>query len=732
MRIGLPAIVAAALACALGCLGPGVVTPPSASRPSFDVPRLSGVTVDGKVADWGDGGLRIEVLTCAAGPWRPAADFDVAARLGWDDRGLLVFVAVCDDQPVENDDTTELWRKDSVELFLVPAHGARDLWQIAVAPGLDPKYPKLRAHHYDRRRRAALKAVALTAELARSTAGEGYVLEARLPWACLGIEPRLGREVAFQLYATDVDGPGDHVQYRWFPAGNTHADSRRTRRLRLAERPGPAVVAAATAGYERFRRTRIHVAARAGRRVVVLDGRRTLGEAELARDGLLRTASVAAPMPPRGKPRGPLTVAIDGAPAATVVLPDADAERKRAFERAALRPSPCVFSGERFPAVGFERPSLVEDLIGPYTLETAFYDADHNQVVTAKRPGRYGAVVEIRPQDGPPTRRFLTLFRQPKGLRWRRHKLALTVELPPQLGIHPDVATAHAETLADLFKQGLVGGFDREADAAVVLAGLFETKPGTPPTRRTGPRARNTRWWHVLKRKTGDLVPLRYLVHLPPGAGDDKSKRWPTILFLHGAGERGDNLEHVKLHGPPKIVETRKDFPFIVLSPQCPRGTWWTAPPLEDLLAEAMAKHPIDPDRLYVTGLSMGGFGSWALACEHPGRFAAVVPICGGGDSRDVERIKDLPVWVFHGGADGVVPVSESEEMAAALRKVGGRVRFTVYPAAGHDSWSATYDDPRLYEWLLRQRRGKPEQPRATTQGGTPDEVRGKRPSNAP
>ena len=129
------------------------------------------------------------------------------------------------------------------------------------------------------------------------------------------------------------------------------------------------------------------------------------------------------------------------------------------------------------------------------------------------------------------------------------------------------------------------------------------------------------------------------------------------------------------------------------------------------------AKYPIDPDRVYLTGLSMGGFGSWMLAMEHPGRFAAAVPICGGGDPRDVARIKDLPIWVFHGGKDPTVPLARSEAMVDALRKIGGRVKLTVYPDAGHDSWTATYENEDLYAWLLQQRRGQPQQPRAETGG---------------
>ncbi|MBC8873228.1 MAG: prolyl oligopeptidase family serine peptidase [Planctomycetes bacterium] len=198
-------------------------------------------------------------------------------------------------------------------------------------------------------------------------------------------------------------------------------------------------------------------------------------------------------------------------------------------------------------------------------------------------------------------------------------------------------------------------------------------------------------------------VTVDYLLFLPDGY--DKQESWPLILFLHGAGERGDDLELVKKHGPPKIVETKKDFPFIVVSPQCKPKVWWEPVKLLALLDDIVAKYKVDEDRIYVTGLSMGGFGTWALAAQSPDRFAAIVPICGGGEPYWTRRFPHLPVWVFHGAKDFGVPLRRSEEMVDALKKAGGEPKLTVYPDAGHDSWTETYDNPELYEWLLKHKR---------------------------
>jgi predicted peptidase len=199
-------------------------------------------------------------------------------------------------------------------------------------------------------------------------------------------------------------------------------------------------------------------------------------------------------------------------------------------------------------------------------------------------------------------------------------------------------------------------------------------------------------------------VKTKYLLYLPGGYESDK-KEWPLILFLHGAGESGDDLAKVKVHGPPKLIENKKmDFPCIVVSPQSARGGW-NVDTLTALLDDLAAKYRVDKDRVYLTGLSMGGFGTWSLAAAHAERFAAIVPICGGGNPADAARLKDLPIWVFHGAKDTTVPPERSERMVKALKEAGSNVKFTVYPDAGHDSWTATYDDPELYRWLFAQKR---------------------------
>ncbi|MDB4285993.1 prolyl oligopeptidase family serine peptidase [bacterium] len=202
-----------------------------------------------------------------------------------------------------------------------------------------------------------------------------------------------------------------------------------------------------------------------------------------------------------------------------------------------------------------------------------------------------------------------------------------------------------------------------------------------------------------------------YLLFFPELYGADTSKKWPLIIFLHGSGERGNDLEKVKTHGPPKIVETDPSFPFVVVSPQCSEGAFWSPMLLDKVLDNILVDHRIDPAKVYLTGLSMGGYGTWDWVSFRPDRFAAIAPICGEGDTTQVKHISHIPTWIFHGLQDKVVPPQNSSDMSAALKRSGAKVKLTLYPEAGHDSWTETYANPALYEWFLSHTNPNPDRP---------------------
>lgn len=206
-----------------------------------------------------------------------------------------------------------------------------------------------------------------------------------------------------------------------------------------------------------------------------------------------------------------------------------------------------------------------------------------------------------------------------------------------------------------------------------------------------------------MKLEKKEYKNIRYLVSLPNGY-KQSDKYFPLIFFLHGAGERGNDLELLLQYGPIKIVKKGQDLPFIIVAPQCPRGQYWSIPLLKELLENVSKFYKVEQNRIYLTGVSMGGYGTWALAIDSPSKFAAIAPICGGGDPSNVHRIKHVPTWVFHGALDDIVPLEESEIMVNALKEVNGNVKFTIYPGLKHDSWTLTYNNPNLYEWLLEHR----------------------------
>jgi predicted peptidase len=209
---------------------------------------------------------------------------------------------------------------------------------------------------------------------------------------------------------------------------------------------------------------------------------------------------------------------------------------------------------------------------------------------------------------------------------------------------------------------------------------------------------------------TGDFVlkiNYRYLLSKPEGYEADAVKKWPLVIFLHGAGERGNDLEMLKKHGPPKLIAAGQKFPAVIASLQCEPDNLWNPHGVKAVTDHLIKTERIDTSRVYLTGLSMGGFGTWETAFEHPDTYAAIAPICGGAGVRWImtKRIKHIPAWIFHGDKDTAVPVENSQKIYNALKKIEAPVKLTIYPGVAHDSWTQTYDNPEFWKWLFEQKR---------------------------
>jgi pimeloyl-ACP methyl ester carboxylesterase len=218
---------------------------------------------------------------------------------------------------------------------------------------------------------------------------------------------------------------------------------------------------------------------------------------------------------------------------------------------------------------------------------------------------------------------------------------------------------------------------------------------------------------HAFTRQTAEQAAspgrysYQYILYVPPHFHDNATTRWPIMVVLHGAGEVGTDLKLAAKNGPPFLIEQGQDFPAIVISPQSP-VFFWDTPALAAFVDDMVVKYQADPNRVYITGLSMGGYGTWALATAYPDRYAAIVPVCGGGDPRLAYKLRDLPVWAFHGALDPTVPIARSQEMIDGIVAAGGHPIFTIYPTAGHDAWTATYANAAMYDWMFRQAKATP------------------------
>lgn len=221
----------------------------------------------------------------------------------------------------------------------------------------------------------------------------------------------------------------------------------------------------------------------------------------------------------------------------------------------------------------------------------------------------------------------------------------------------------------------------------------------------------------LIYAKGSDFLPYRLLKPVNPKA----LERFPLIIFLHGSGERGSDNEAQLKHIRNLVVDQRNrgKYPCYVLAPQCPKGQLWaehnkdgsvkaqpTKPTqlLMELIDKISKEYPIDEARIYITGVSMGGYGTWDLLARYPQKFAAGVPVCGGGDERTASKLKQIPIWAFHGALDDVVSARQSQTMIEAIRKAGGRPGYTEYPDIKHDSWVQAYQEPHLLPWLFKQK----------------------------
>ena len=234
--------------------------------------------------------------------------------------------------------------------------------------------------------------------------------------------------------------------------------------------------------------------------------------------------------------------------------------------------------------------------------------------------------------------------------------------------------------------------------SAVIVTAVLAVSVSASAADRGLPTGRSV---HRLSLHDAVADHANYLLYVPPAYARDSTSDWPLILFLHGSEQRGDDPSLLDDMALLAFAEKARDFPFVAVIPQCPRGTHWPPGFVMEVLDSVENALRIDHRRVYLTGFSLGGYGTWQTAAAFPGTFAAIAPICGISDLPDASRLAGIPIWAFHGARDVNVPVTESQKMIETLRKTGADARLTVYPDLAHDCWTMTYRDSRLYLWFL-------------------------------
>jgi CubicO group peptidase (beta-lactamase class C family) len=369
---------------------------------------------------------------------------------------------------------------------------------------MDPKTPQPRSFACDWRQDPALRQVEVKTQLGRTAIAGGYRMEILLPWNAIGVQPQVGRHVAFQVYVDDTDpGRASAARLTWYPSTQTHMDRTAMYELRLDDRADPPVRMAGVAQYEDYACLRVDVLAApdlAGKTVTLRQGTRSLAQGTLAAADGRAQLILRAPMPPRDQWYDDLGLYAGGQPPVPLPIENGAEGLGKAVLR--LRPTfeSHVFSGEAFPPCRFEQPLLARTLLGDYILETSFYDSAYHPVTSAATPGRYGAVVQVKAADGRRLTRYATLFRLPQTMDWYSAQLGGSVTLPVETGIDPQVA-GQATDLADLLKVSLADRDQRSDAVAVLLASLSQRTAAAAVTPNTDAAAANVQWWAGLKRK---------------------------------------------------------------------------------------------------------------------------------------------------------------------------------------------------------------------------------------
>ena len=459
---------------------------------TYDIPRLAGITVDGDALDWANDGFMVDTVVDGWFRLKSPQDFAVRARLGWDHRGLLFYVAVSDNEIVLPETIEDILYSDSVTIWAGSPRQPKDVWKVLVSPGLagEASRPAVWPGTHPAK-----------IEIAHRDSESGYAIEVRWPWEVVGVQPKLGETCFFGFRAHDRD-TGAQDSYASWRVVNPPGEFAPFHRLVLRNDAGTGITIVARAGFRSLREAETGILAPgefAGQSFVIKDaGGGTVFASSFAGEvaGWV-SKSVRLPIRDFKPPASPLTIHVDSRPLGRFSLPDYKQEMAWTLFNEDFRFRPSVFSGDSLPTGEFEHPFMVEELIGPYTVTYQYFDSTFEEVTNATSPGRYGAIATITPESGSSFRRLSTLFRQSTAFRhWQEWNPDWHITLPEQFGIDPVVARESHEIVNSALKWIFLDNHNHSADAAVLLSALHEREPREHLSLTAeNPLAADRRWW---------------------------------------------------------------------------------------------------------------------------------------------------------------------------------------------------------------------------------------------
>jgi hypothetical protein len=653
--------------------------------PVFDIPRVEGIELAFDERGWGEQGMTVPALV-------GDDPIPVRARVGWDDRGLLILVTVQDTSLQIAENPGALYEADSVEIFLSPVHHnagpkvdyeQRDVYQLLCSPEGNGFYV------YDSRL-GAKRALTPTPVVRSRRLPGGYQTAIRIPWADLGGKP--DTVFGLQIHVNDIRD-GKLSQVRW------NAAAGRGQSVRISAGPGKTPRLAASGRYEGMDTIAISVAAApdlAGEVIEVRAGDRVIASGKLESSGRTSLRWPAGPNAPTS-----VAVFFRKEPQAVIELPGLEKVRADALRSLQWVPTPgTVFTGPEFPAGHWSDVNLGEALLDPESVQVTFYDAGLHPVTRAEKPGRYTAFVSAKARGGEPVRRTLTFFRAADGFDVSSGAYPDAASAAVAAGISADVVAAHAGWVRGMLDPDPAEARRLRSTFAAQLSALSEA---SAVGAALSSRAAEENVIYLIRKLRDEALALRCIITPTKGLDPATAKNLTLVLFLHGTGN--GNEKNAMSAPIRRYAMEHSDPPFLLVQPLCPPGTAWVPAQVNDFLNELAEKYSIDPNRIYATGFSMGGFGTWNLGIFYPGRFAALAPLAAYGETGAAPAIGKTPVFAWHGDRDAI-HWQRHRETVDALNAAGGRGSLTLLPDINHtNTEEAVYSKPEFYRALLKNKR---------------------------